>query len=128
MKQLTLNLIVKRPLTPAEWLLHSVAWTAACLLGWFVLSNALFHLLDTGQAWVEVLLFGTAAAAHLLIWQKAWLTSWDTVAAKTEPLWLNLVSACWTWGLLLFQLACLALLFVYLLLALSSANSGSWNF
>jgi len=53
--------------------------------------------------------------AHLLIWYKAVLSTWDTVAEQTEPFWLNIVSASWTLVLLLFQLTCLALLFLALL-------------
>jgi hypothetical protein len=62
--------------------------------------------------------------AHLLIWYKAVLSTWDTVAAQTEPVWLGLVSAGWTLVLLLFQLACLALLFVVLLVSINGGILG----
>lgn len=115
MQQLTLTTPLKKPLTPAQWLLHSMGWTLAGVAGWLLANTALTKLLDTGETWVQWLLFGTAAATHLLIWYKAVLSTWDTVAAHTEPVWLGLVSAGWTLVLLLFQLACLALLFLALL-------------
>jgi hypothetical protein len=128
MQQLTLTAPTKKPLTPAQWLLHSMGWTLACVAGWLLASTALTKLLDTSETWVEWLLLGTAAAAHLLIWYKAVLSSWDTVAPQTEPFWLSILSAGWTLVLVLFQLACLALLFVYLLMLLDSGSSESWSF
>jgi RsiW-degrading membrane proteinase PrsW (M82 family) len=125
MQQLTLpTTSLKKPLTPAEWLLHSMCWTLACVAGWLLASTAITKLLDTNETWVEWLLFGTAAAAHLLIWYKAVLSTWDTVAEQTEPFWLSILSAGWTLVLLLFQLACLALLFVVLLVSINGGILG----
>jgi hypothetical protein len=116
MQQLTLPTApLKKPLTPAQWLRHSVGWTLAGVAGWLLAHTALTKLLDPSETWAQWLLFGTAAAIHLLIWYKAVLSTWDTVAAHTEPVWLGLVSAGWTLLLLLFQLACLALLFLAVL-------------
>lgn len=115
MRQRTLAATPKKPLTPAEWLLHSIGWTLVCLAGWFLLNTALAKLFGTNELWADRLLLGTAAAAHLLIWYKAVLSTWDTVAERTEPFWLSIVSACWTGMLLLFQVACLALLFLNLI-------------
>ncbi|RZK24159.1 MAG: hypothetical protein EOO63_17290 [Hymenobacter sp.] len=78
--------------------------------------------------WTHWLLLGTAAAAHLLIWYKAVLTTWETVAEHTEPLWLSFISAGWTLVLILFQLSCLALLFLALLLVCDGGSSGGWGF
>jgi hypothetical protein len=111
----------KKPLTPAQWLLHSMGWTLASVAGWLLANTALTKLLDTSEAWVQWLLLGAAATAHLLIWYKAVLSTWDTVAAHTEPMWLSIVSAGWTLLLLLFQLACLALLFLAVLMG---SNGG----
>lgn len=122
MQQLTLPVApLKKPLTPAQWLLHSMGWTLAGVAGWLLANTALTKLLDPSETWVQWLLFGTATATHLLIWYKAVLSTWDTVAAHTEPVWLGLVSAGWTLLLLLFQLACLALLFLALLVG---SNGG----
>jgi hypothetical protein len=98
-----------------------MGWTLASVAGWLLAHTALTKLLDPSEAWVQWLLFGTAAAMHLLIWYKAVLSTWDTVAAHTEPVWLGLASAGWTLLLLLFQLACLALLFLALLVG---SNGG----
>lgn len=124
MQQLTLIAPSKKPLTPAEWLLHSVGWTLACLAGWFVLNTMLSKLPGISEVWADRIVLGTAAAAHLLIWYKAVLSTWDTVAEQTEPVWLSLVSAGWTLVLLLFQLACLALLFVLLLVGYNGGILG----
>ena len=126
MEGLTLNLSVKKPLTPAEWLRSSVGWTLGAIASWFMASSVLYKLLDTRELLGEVLLFGLAVVAHVLIWYKAVLSSWDTVAAKTEPLWLNAVSAGWTFVLLFFQLACLGILFLLLALACDTSSS-CWN-
>ena len=129
MQQLTLPATpLKKPLTPAEWLRQSMTWTLASAAGWLLVSTILSKLFDTNEGWVEALLFVTAAAAHLLIWYKAVLSTWYTVAEQTEPFWLNILSASWTLLLVLFQLACLALLFVYLLIILDSGSAGSWSF
>jgi len=128
MEQLTLTTKLKKPLTPAKWLLSSVSWALGSFLGWLVLSVLLSNVLDTSQTWVEWLLLGTGAAAHLLIWYKAVLTTWETVAEYTEPLWLSAVSAGWTLVLILFQLSCLALLFLALLLVCDGGSSGGWGF
>jgi hypothetical protein len=128
MQQLALINPLKKPLTPAEWLRQSMAWTLATAAGWLLVSTGLSELFDANEGWVEALLFGTAAAAHLLIWYKAVLTTWHTVAEQTEPFWLSILSAGWTLLLVLFQLACLAFLFVYLLLILDSGNSGGLSF
>jgi hypothetical protein len=122
MQQLTLPAApLKKPLTPAQWLLHSMGWTLAGVAGWLLANTALTKLFDPSETWVQGLLFGTAAATHLLIWYKAVLSTWDTVAAQTEPFWLSILSAGWTLLLLLFQLACLALLFLALLVG---SNGG----
>jgi hypothetical protein len=52
------------------------------------------------------------------------LSTWDTVAVHTEPFWLSILSAGWTLLLLLFQLACLALLFLALLVGGNSSILG----
>lgn len=93
-----------------------------------LLSILLSELLDTNQIWVDWLLLGTAAAAHLLIWYKSVLTTWETVAEYTEPLWLSFVSAGWTLLLILFQLSCLALLFLVLLLLCDWNSTGGLQF
>ena len=128
MEQLTLTAKLKKPLTPAEWLRSSMSWALASVLGWLLLSTLLSNLLDTNQVWAYWLLLGTAAAAHLLIWYKSVLTTWETVAEHTEPLWLSAVSAGWTLLLILFQLSCLALLFLALLLVCDGGNSSGWSF
>jgi hypothetical protein len=127
MEQLTLPTKLKKPLTPAEWLLSSMSWTLASVLGWLLLSAFLSSVLDTSQTWVDGLLLGTAATAHLLIWYKAVLTTWETVAEHTEPIWLSIVSAGWTLLLILFQLSCLALLFLALVLICDGGSSGGWS-
>ena len=127
MEQLTLPTKLKKPLTPAEWLLSSMSWTLASVLGWLLLSAFLSSVLDTSQTWVGGLLLGTAATAHLLIWYKAVLTTWETVAEHTEPIWLSIVSAGWTLLLILFQLSCLALLFLALVLICDGGSSGGWS-
>jgi hypothetical protein len=123
MEQLTLTLKVKKPLTPAEWLRSSMGWALASVLGWLLLSVGLSALLNTRSVWADWLLLGAAVAAHLLIWYKSVLTTWETVAEHTEPLWLSIVSACWTLVLFLFQLSCLALLFLALLLVCDGGSS-----
>jgi hypothetical protein len=128
MEQLTLTAKVKKPLTPAEWLLSSISWTLGSILGWWLLSMALSALLGASSGWADWLLLGTAAAAHLLIWYKSVLTTWETVAEHTEPLWLSIVSAGWTLLLILFQLSCLALLFLALLLVCDGGSSSGWGF
>lgn len=128
MEQLTLTVKVKKPLTPAEWLLSSLSWTLACVLGWLLLSIVLSKLLAASSVWADWLLLGAAAAAHLLIWYKSVLTTWETVAEHTEPIWLSLVSAGWTLLLILFQLSCLALLFLALLLVCDGGSAVSWGF
>ena len=127
MEQLTLTAKLKKPLTPAEWLRSSMSWALASVLSWLLLSILLSKLLDTSQVWADWLLLGTAAAAHLLIWYKSVLTTWETVAEHTEPLWLSIVSAGWTLLLILFQLSCLALLFLALLLVCDGGGAGSWG-
>lgn len=122
MQQLTLlTAPLKKPLTPAQWLRHSMGWTLAGVASWLLASTALTKLLDPSETWVQWLLVGTAAVTHLIIWYKAVLSTWDTVAVHTEPVWLGLASAGWTLLLLLFQLACLALLFLALLVG---SNGG----
>lgn len=128
MQPITPTASPKNLLTPAEWLRQSVGWTLASVAGWLLFSTVLSKLFDTDQGWVEALLFVTAAAAHVLIWYKAVLSTWHTVAEQTEPFWLSIVSAGWTLLLVLFQLSCLAFLFVYLLLILDSGSSESWSF
>ena len=126
MEQLTAKL--KKPLTPAEWLRSSMSWAVASVLGWLLLSILLSKLLTTKEVWADWLLLGAAAAAHLLIWYKSVLTTWETVAEHTEPLWLSIVSAGWTLVLILFQLSCLALLFLALLLVCDSGSSQGLRF
>jgi len=128
MQQLTLATTVKKPLTPAEWLLSSIGWTFASVLGWWLLSMGLSALLGANSVWTDRLVLITAAAAHLFIWYKSVLTTWETVAEHTEPLWLSAVSAGWTLLLILFQLSCLALLFLALLLVCDGGNSSGWSF
>jgi hypothetical protein len=130
MEQLTLTAKVKKPLTPAEWLRSSMGWTLASVLGWLLLSVGLSALLNTRSVWADWLLLGAAVAAHLLIWYKSVLTTWETVAEHTEPLWLSIVSACWTLVLVLFlfQLSCLALLFLALLLVCDGGSSEGLRF
>jgi hypothetical protein len=128
MEQLTLTAKVKKPLTPAEWLRSSINWTLASVLGWLLLSLGLSALFNSKSVWAEWLLLGAAAAAHLLIWYKSVLTTWETVAEHTEPLWLSIVSAGWTLLLILFQLACLALLFIALLLVCDDGSSSGLRF
>lgn len=125
MEQLILTAKVKKPLTPAEWLLSSISWTLSSVLGWWLLSMGLSTLLDASSAWTDRLVLAAAAVAHLLIWYKAVLTTWETVAEHTEPIWLSIVSAGWTLVLILFQLSCLALLFLALLLVCDGGSSGS---
>jgi hypothetical protein len=127
MEQLTLTAKLKKPLTPAEWLRSSMGWALASVLGWLLLGLGLGTLLKTASAWAEWLLLGAAVAAHLLIWYKSVLTTWETVAEHTEPLWLSVVSAGWTLLLILFQLSCLALLFLALLLMCDDGSSGGWG-
>jgi RsiW-degrading membrane proteinase PrsW (M82 family) len=128
MEQLTLTAKLKKPLTPAEWLRSSMSWALASVLGWLLLSTLLSKLLTTSEEWADWLLLGAAAAAHLLIWYKSVLTTWETVAEHTEPLWLSAVSACWTLVLILFQLSCLALLFLALLLVCDGNSSAGLQF
>jgi hypothetical protein len=128
MEQLTLTVKVKKPLTPAEWLRSSISWVLASVLGWLLLSVGLSALLNTRSVWAEWLLLGAAVAAHLLIWYKSVLTTWETVAEHTEPLWLSAVSACWTLMLILFQLSCLALLFLAAMLICDGGNPSGWSF
>lgn len=128
MEQLTLTTKLKKPLTPAEWLRSSISWALASVLGWLLLSLGLSALLKTSSAWAEWLILGSAAATHLLIWYKSVLTTWETVAEHTEPLWLSIVSAGWTLVLILFQLFCLALLFLALLLVCDDGSSGGLRF
>lgn len=128
MEYLTLTAKVKKPLTPAEWLRSSMSWALGSVLGWLLLHTLLRKVPDAGAMWTHWLLLGTAAAAHLLIWYKAVLTTWETVAEHTEPLWLSFVSAGWTLVLILFQLSCLALLFLALLLVCDGGSSGGWGF
>lgn len=128
MEQLILTTKVRKPLTPAEWLLSSVSWTLASVLGWWLLSLGMSKLLNTSSQWADWLLLGTAATAHLLIWYKAVLTTWETVAEHTEPLWLSIVSAGWTLVLILFQLSCLTLLFLALMLVCDGGSLGNWSF
>ncbi|MFD1872211.1 hypothetical protein [Hymenobacter bucti] len=128
MEQLTLTAKVKKPLTPAEWLRSSMGWALASVLGWLLLSLGLSKLLAASSVWADWLLLGAAAAAHLLIWYKSVLTTWETVAEHTEPIWLSLVSAGWTLVLILFQLSCLALLFLALLLVCDGGSSGGLSF
>jgi hypothetical protein len=128
MEQLTLTTKLKKPLTPAEWLRSSMSWALASVLGWLLLSATLSKLPATNEVWADWLLLGTAAIAHLLIWYKSVLTTWETVAEHTEPLWLSTVSASWTLLLILFQLSCLALLFLALLLVCDGGSSSGWGF
>jgi hypothetical protein len=123
-EQLTLTAKVKKPLTPAEWLRSSMHWAIASVLGWLLLSLGLSALLKNRSVWAEWLLLGTATVAHLLIWYKSVLTTWETVAEHTEPLWLSFASAGWTLLLILFQLSCLALLFLALLLVCDKGSTG----
>jgi hypothetical protein len=128
MEQLTLTAKLKKPLTPAEWLRSSMSWALASVLCWLLLSAIVNKLPATNEVWADWLLLGTAAIAHLLIWYKSVLTTWETVAEHTEPLWLSAVSAGWTLLLILFQLSCLALLFLALLLVCDGGSSSGWGF
>jgi hypothetical protein len=121
MQQLTLTVPTKKPLTPAEWLRHSVGWTLACVAGWFLLIKVLEKLFGTYGDWFGNTLIGTFAVAHLMIWYKGVLSSRRTVTTTTEPFWLSLASAGWLLVLILFQLACLALMFLVLIIG---ANGG----
>ncbi len=121
MQQQTLAAPIKKQLTHAEWLRHSVGWTLACVAVWYLVTTALETLFGTHGAWFGTTLLGAAAAAHLLIWYQAVWSSRHTVAESTEPLWLNIASTCWLLGLILFQLACLVLVFLFLLIG---ANGG----
>jgi hypothetical protein len=111
----------KNIFTRPEWLRHSVGWTLACVAGWFMLIATLGKLFGTYGDWFSKTLLGATAAAHLLIWCKAVWSARLTVAASTEPLWLSIASACWLLGLILFQLVCLFLLFLFLVIG---ANGG----
>jgi RsiW-degrading membrane proteinase PrsW (M82 family) len=122
MEQLTLTTKLKKPLTPAEWLRSSMSWAVASVLGWLLLSTLLSKCFGADEIWADWLLLGAAAIVHLLIWYKSVLTTWETVAEHTEPLWLSAVSAAWTLILILFQLSCLALLFLALLLICDSGS------
>jgi hypothetical protein len=124
MEQLTLTAKLKKPLTPAEWLRSSMSWALASVLGCLLLSGIISKLLAISEMWTNWLLLGTAAVAHLLIWYKSVLTTWETVAEHTEPLWLSVVSAGWTLVLILFQLSCLALLFLAVMLTIEGGSSG----
>jgi hypothetical protein len=124
MEQLTLTAKLKKPLTPAEWLRSSMSWALASVLGCLLLSGIISKLLAISEVWTNWLLLGTAAVAHLLIWYKSVLTTWETVAEHTEPLWLSVVSAGWTLVLILFQLSCLALLFLAVMLTIEGGSSG----
>jgi hypothetical protein len=124
MEQLTLTVKLKKPLTPAEWLRSSMSWALASVLGCLLLSGIISKLLAISEVWTDWLLLGTAAVAHLLIWYKSVLTTWETVAEHTEPLWLSVVSAGWTLVLILFQLSCLALLFLAVMLTIEGGSSG----
>ncbi len=126
MQQLTLNTALGKPLTQGQWLLRSIAWTLACVVGWLAFVSALSSLLDLDDVSTKVVLLGTAGAAHLLIWYKAMLSTWDTVAPEVEPFWLTTVSAIWTFGLLLFQVICLIVWFLGLILAFDTSSS-SWG-
>jgi hypothetical protein len=128
MEQLTLTAKLKKPLTPAEWLRSSMSWALASVLGWLLLSILVSRLVATSEVWADWLLLSTAAASHLLIWYKSVLTTWETVAEHTEPLWLSVVSAGWTLMLILFQLSCLALLFVALMLVCDGNSSAELRF
>jgi hypothetical protein len=123
MEQLTLTAKLKKPLTPAEWLRSSMSWALASVLGCLLLSGIISKLLAISEVWTNWLLLGTAAVAHLLIWYKSVLTTWETVAEHTEPLWLSVVSAGWTLVLILFQLSCLALLFLAVMLTIEGGSS-----
>ena len=126
MQSITLTATIKKPLTQGEWLRHSVGWTLACVVGWLVFITCLSNLLDLTEGSTKVLLLGTAGATHLLIWYKGVLSTWDTVAVEVEPFWLTTVSAIWTFVLLLFQVMCLIVWFLGLILA-CEASSTSWG-
>jgi RsiW-degrading membrane proteinase PrsW (M82 family) len=128
MEQLTLTAKLKKPLTPAEWLRSSMSWALASVLGCLLLSGIISKLLAISEMWTNWLLLGTAAVAHLLIWYKSVLTTWETVAEHTEPLWLSVFSAAWTLVLILFQLSCLALLFLAAMLTCDGGKSSGWSF
>ncbi len=121
MQQQTLAAPTKKLFTRPEWLRYNVGWTLACVAGWFILVAALEKLFGPYGVWFGKALLGATAAAHLLIWCKAVWSARLTVAESTEPLWLSLASAGWLLGLILFQLACLALIFLVLLIG---ANGG----
>ena len=121
MQQQTLPAPTRKLFTRPEWLQHSIGWTLACVAGWFILIATLGKLFDTYGDWFSKILLGITAAAHLLIWCKAVWSARLPVAQSTEPLWLSIASACWLLALVLFQLACLALLFLVLIIG---ANGG----
>lgn len=85
----------------------------------------LVYVLEAYTTLQAIALFGTAGAAHLLIWYKAFGSSPDAPDTP-EPFWLTAASALWTFGLLLFQVLCLLLWFLALLLACDT-SSTSWN-
>lgn len=117
------NSLVKLP-TSGQWLLHSVGWTAGSVGGWALLACVLAaNLPATAGEPLEIFLFGSAAALHLLLWLKAVAGGWQAVAARQNPPLLTLVLAVWLVELLVFQLLCVLLCFVVLAYDTPSRNS-----
>lgn len=120
--EITLTATARKPLTPGAWLQRSIAWTLACAVGWLLASIGLANVLNTNEAPGKMLLLGTAGAAHLLIWFKALLSS-PEAADTPEPFWLTTAGALWTFLLLLFQVLCLLLWFLGLILACDTSRT-----
>lgn len=109
--------------TPGQWLARSFGWAMGCLGGWLLLVSLLLSLPHlaadyAGPVWTLVL--GVSAAAHWLLWRKAWVGAWDGHLAAGGRL-LEVAARCWLVALTFFQLASL-----YLLLAAVSVLLG-WD-
>jgi hypothetical protein len=105
-------------LTPGQWLRRSLGWTAGCLVGVWLCSQALIGLGHYQKiGWLDIpgtLMFGSICAAHYLIWRRALpgsTAAFEHEIVRNSFSWTVLVAGLWRVALFLFQLACsLALL------------------
>ena len=114
--------------TPGQWLLSSVGWTATCLLGAWVVNPLTYRIIMANSAAdddsfnvVVLVALSSYCVAHSLIW---WLGLSGSSAvieqAKKRGIfsWVTLAAEVWQGVLSCFQLICLALLPLLLLVAL----------
>lgn len=118
----------------SQWLTHSIGWTGGCVAAWVLLAYSL-QLTFPGpeaDALQASLLFLSFCAAHWTIWQRA-ISGFEAAAlSNSGPApangWLDFLAAAWGFALLLFQVGCLLVVPLGILLMFYEGSAQAWQF